>query len=101
MNDKIKTLFSNLGSSYAKQLGFRDSWVFVGAKDLKSKSPYEQVGSWLPPRLSEGEVDPAGASGDGKTVTHVGCIVGQRLSTEPACNTAQLLKIHLSFGWSN
>ena len=42
MNDKIKTLFSNLGSSYAKQLGFRDSWVFVGAKDLKSRSPYEQ-----------------------------------------------------------
>ncbi|XP_038949023.1 protein FAM3D isoform X5 [Rattus norvegicus] len=42
MNDKIKTLFTNLGSSYAKQLGFRDSWVFVGAKDLRSKSPYEQ-----------------------------------------------------------
>lgn len=45
MNDEIKTLFTNLGSSYAKQLGFRDSWVFVGAKDLRSKSPYEQVGS--------------------------------------------------------
>ncbi|XP_028641858.1 protein FAM3D [Grammomys surdaster] len=42
MNDKIRMLFSNLGSSYAKDLGFRDSWVFVGAKDLKSKSPYEQ-----------------------------------------------------------
>lgn len=42
MNDKIKTLFTNLGSSYAKQLGFRDSWVFIGAKDLRSKSPYEQ-----------------------------------------------------------
>ncbi|KAK7820547.1 hypothetical protein U0070_006316 [Myodes glareolus] len=42
MNDKIRTLFSNLGSSYAKQLGFRDSWVFLGAKDLKNKSPYEQ-----------------------------------------------------------
>lgn len=42
MNDKIRTIFSNLGSSYAKQLGFRDSWVFVGAKDLKSRSPYEQ-----------------------------------------------------------
>lgn len=47
MNDKIRMLFSNLGSSYAKELGFRDSWVFVGAKDLKSRSPYEQVGSWL------------------------------------------------------
>uniref|UniRef100_A0A3Q2I9X5 FAM3 metabolism regulating signaling molecule D n=1 Tax=Equus caballus TaxID=9796 RepID=A0A3Q2I9X5_HORSE len=42
MNDEIRNLFSNLGSSYAKQLGFRDSWVFLGAKDLKSKSPFEQ-----------------------------------------------------------
>ncbi|OBS68326.1 hypothetical protein A6R68_03134, partial [Neotoma lepida] len=42
MNDKIRMIFSNLGSSYANQLGFRDSWVFLGAKDLKSKSPFEQ-----------------------------------------------------------
>lgn len=42
MNDEIRKLFSNLGSSYAKQLGFRDSWVFLGAKDLRSKSPFEQ-----------------------------------------------------------
>lgn len=51
MNDKIRMIFSNMGSSYANQLGFRDSWVFLGAKDLKNKSPFEQVGSWLP--LSE------------------------------------------------
>ncbi|KAM6177392.1 protein FAM3D [Erethizon dorsatum] len=42
MNDEIRKLFSSLGSSYAKQLGFRDSWVFLGAKDLRSKSPFEQ-----------------------------------------------------------
>ncbi|XP_036055446.1 protein FAM3D isoform X2 [Onychomys torridus] len=42
MNDKIRMIFSNLGSSYANQLGFRDSWVFLGAKDLKNKSPFEQ-----------------------------------------------------------
>nr|XP_021505580.1 protein FAM3D isoform X2 [Meriones unguiculatus] len=42
MNDKIRMLFTNLGSSYANQLGFRDSWVFLGAKDLKNKSPFEQ-----------------------------------------------------------
>lgn len=42
MNEEIRKLFSNLGSSYAKQLGFRDSWVFLGAKDLKNKSPFEQ-----------------------------------------------------------
>ncbi|XP_065742108.1 protein FAM3D [Phocoena phocoena] len=42
MNDEIRKLFSNLGSTYAKQLGFRDSWVFLGAKDLNSKSPFEE-----------------------------------------------------------
>ncbi|XP_012973420.1 protein FAM3D [Mesocricetus auratus] len=42
MNENIRMIFSNLGSSYAKQLGFRDSWVFLGAKDLKNKSPFEQ-----------------------------------------------------------
>ncbi|XP_069874919.1 protein FAM3D isoform X6 [Dipodomys merriami] len=42
MNDEIRKLFSNLGSVYAKHLGFRDSWVFLGARDLKNKSPFEQ-----------------------------------------------------------
>ncbi|XP_036122949.1 protein FAM3D isoform X2 [Molossus molossus] len=42
MNDEIRKLFSNLGSSYAKQLGFRDSWVFLGARDMDNKSPFEQ-----------------------------------------------------------
>ncbi|XP_023571525.1 protein FAM3D isoform X2 [Octodon degus] len=42
INDDIRKLFTNLGSSYAKNLGFRDSWVFLGAKDLRSKSPFEQ-----------------------------------------------------------
>ncbi|KAK2505460.1 hypothetical protein MC885_017696, partial [Smutsia gigantea] len=42
MSDEIRTLLSNLGSSYAKEVGFRDSWVFLGARDLKSKSPFEQ-----------------------------------------------------------
>ncbi|XP_021550765.1 protein FAM3D [Neomonachus schauinslandi] len=42
MNDETRNLLSSLGSSYANQLGFRDSWVFLGAKDLKDKSPFEQ-----------------------------------------------------------
>lgn len=57
MNEEIRKLFSNLGSSYAKQLGFRDSWVFLGAKDLKNKSPFEQVGSWVLPCPSESWMD--------------------------------------------
>ncbi|XP_062971223.1 protein FAM3D [Cynocephalus volans] len=42
MTKEIRSLFTHLGSSYAKQLGFRDSWVFLGARDLKNKSPFEQ-----------------------------------------------------------
>uniref|UniRef100_A0A8C7AV92 ILEI/PANDER domain-containing protein n=1 Tax=Neovison vison TaxID=452646 RepID=A0A8C7AV92_NEOVI len=42
MNDETRKLLTNLGHSYAKQLGFRDSWVFLGAKDLRDKSPFEQ-----------------------------------------------------------
>mgnify|MGYP001852819791 CR=1 FL=1 len=43
MNNKVRALFSALGSRYANQLGFRDNWVFLGAKGLKGKSPFEEV----------------------------------------------------------
>lgn len=42
MNDEIRQLLSNLGSTHAKDLGFRDNWVFLGAKGLENKSPFEQ-----------------------------------------------------------
>ncbi|XP_032724428.1 protein FAM3D [Lontra canadensis] len=42
MNGEARKLLTNLGSSYAKHLGFRDSWVFLGARDLRDKSPFEQ-----------------------------------------------------------
>ncbi|XP_044539851.1 protein FAM3D-like, partial [Gracilinanus agilis] len=54
LNPEVRTLLSNLGSVYAKDIGFRDSWVFLGAKDIKDKSPFEEVKSpmggptWLP-----------------------------------------------------
>ncbi|XP_006169208.1 protein FAM3D isoform X2 [Tupaia chinensis] len=48
MNNEIRELFSKLGSSYAQQLGFRDSWVFLGAKGLKNKSPFEQYSKNIP-----------------------------------------------------
>lgn len=53
MNEETRKLLSSLGSSYAEQLGFRDSWVFLGAKNLKDKSPFEQVSSWQPLHPSE------------------------------------------------
>ncbi|XP_021264835.1 protein FAM3D [Numida meleagris] len=42
MNAKVRALFSSLGSRYVNQLGFRDNWVFLGAKGLKGKSPFEE-----------------------------------------------------------
>ncbi|XP_058534762.1 protein FAM3D isoform X2 [Ochotona princeps] len=42
MTEEIRKRLSDLGSTYAKDVGFRDSWVFLGARDLKSKSPFEQ-----------------------------------------------------------
>lgn len=42
MTEEIRKLFSTLGSAHAEQLGFRDSWVFLGAQNLQSKSPFEQ-----------------------------------------------------------
>ncbi|CAL8259379.1 unnamed protein product [Gadus morhua 'NCC'] len=42
MNDEARRLFEELGSTAAKELAFRDSWVFVGAKGIENKSPFEQ-----------------------------------------------------------
>lgn len=52
MNDKVRTQFVELGSSHVSKLGFRDNWVFLGAKGLNNKSPFEEVcGPPLPPAL--------------------------------------------------
>ncbi|XP_075688506.1 protein FAM3D [Rhinoderma darwinii] len=42
LDDKTRDLFGSYGSSHIKTLGFRDSWVFVGGKGLKNKSPFEE-----------------------------------------------------------
>lgn len=43
LNDEAKRLISDLGSSVINTLGFRDSWIFVGGKGIRTKSPFEQV----------------------------------------------------------
>lgn len=45
MNDESRQLFEELGSTAVKEMAFRDSWVFVGAKGIENKSPFEQVGN--------------------------------------------------------
>ncbi|XP_074481476.1 protein FAM3C isoform X2 [Sebastes fasciatus] len=42
LNDEAKKLIADLGSSAISNLGFRDNWVFVGGKGIKTKSPFEQ-----------------------------------------------------------
>ncbi|KFQ25585.1 Protein FAM3D, partial [Merops nubicus] len=42
MNNKVRAHFEELGSSHVSKLGFRDNWVFLGAKGLKNKSPFEE-----------------------------------------------------------
>lgn len=43
MNEEARKIFTELGSSIVKDLAFRDNWVFVGAKGVQDKSPFEQV----------------------------------------------------------
>lgn len=42
LNDEARKLISELGSSAINSLAFRDNWVFVGGKGIKTKSPFEQ-----------------------------------------------------------
>uniref|UniRef100_A0A9J7YKQ7 FAM3 metabolism regulating signaling molecule A n=1 Tax=Cyprinus carpio carpio TaxID=630221 RepID=A0A9J7YKQ7_CYPCA len=42
LNDEARKLFMELGSTAAKELSSRDSWVFIGAKGIENKSPFEQ-----------------------------------------------------------
>ena len=38
-----KELLASIGSSRAKDLGFRDNWVFVGGKKIEHPSRFEKV----------------------------------------------------------
>ncbi|KAM4615277.1 protein FAM3C [Polymixia lowei] len=42
LNDEARKLIAELGSSNISSLGFRDNWIFVGGKGIKTKSPFEQ-----------------------------------------------------------
>uniref|UniRef100_A0AAV2J0A7 ILEI/PANDER domain-containing protein n=1 Tax=Knipowitschia caucasica TaxID=637954 RepID=A0AAV2J0A7_KNICA len=42
LNDEARKLIADLGSSIISQLAFRDNWIFVGGKGIKTKSPFEQ-----------------------------------------------------------
>ncbi|XP_068275877.1 protein FAM3A isoform X2 [Nyctibius grandis] len=42
LTEETRRLLAELGSAAAKDLAFRDSWVFVGAKGVRAQSPFEQ-----------------------------------------------------------
>ncbi|XP_010079983.1 PREDICTED: protein FAM3A-like, partial [Pterocles gutturalis] len=41
LTEESRRIFGELGSAVAKTLGFRDSWVFLGAKGVREPSPFE------------------------------------------------------------
>ncbi|CAK8685463.1 unnamed protein product [Clavelina lepadiformis] len=43
LDDEAKQTFANIGSAHAKELGFRDNWVFVGGASMKKPSGFEQI----------------------------------------------------------
>ncbi|XP_020824763.1 protein FAM3D isoform X2 [Phascolarctos cinereus] len=43
LNPEARKLLTALGSTYAESVSFRDSWVFLGAKDISGKSPFEEI----------------------------------------------------------
>ncbi|XP_069795657.1 protein FAM3C-like isoform X2 [Narcine bancroftii] len=43
MTDEARGLFTELGSSLIFSVNFRDNWIFLGAKPIKEKSPFEQI----------------------------------------------------------
>lgn len=42
LNDEARKLIADLGSTSISNLAFRDNWIFVGGKGIKTKSPFEQ-----------------------------------------------------------
>ncbi|KAM7378311.1 hypothetical protein PAMA_013284 [Pampus argenteus] len=42
LNDQARKLIADLGSTAISNVGFRDNWIFVGGKGIKTKSPFEQ-----------------------------------------------------------
>lgn len=42
LNDEARKLIADLGSTTITQVAFRDNWIFVGGKGIKTKSPFEQ-----------------------------------------------------------
>lgn len=43
LDDKAKQLIGELGSTNIDSVGFRDNWLFVGAKGSSKKSLFEKV----------------------------------------------------------
>ncbi|KAI6059334.1 Protein FAM3A-like protein [Aix galericulata] len=43
LTEESRRLLAELGSGAVGDLGFRDSWVFVGAKGVRERSPWTQI----------------------------------------------------------
>ena len=54
LNEDVRKLIAELGSSAVQSLGFRDNWVFVGGKGATVKSKFEKVTDGKPRPESQG-----------------------------------------------
>uniref|UniRef100_UPI00358F9E38 protein FAM3C-like n=1 Tax=Myxine glutinosa TaxID=7769 RepID=UPI00358F9E38 len=43
LTPEVREIFQKLGSTAIKTIAFRDSWLFIGATDIKGPSPFEVV----------------------------------------------------------
>jgi len=43
LSEQAQKALESVGSSYSKQISFRDAWGFVGRSQLSGYSPFEEV----------------------------------------------------------
>ncbi|XP_012517470.1 PREDICTED: protein FAM3A isoform X1 [Propithecus coquereli] len=83
MNEETRKLFGELGSRNAKELAFRDSWVFVGAKGVQNKSPFEQARGRVPQEHTVGQ---HGIRGLKAWSLACFCLLSQRTEAMTSCS---------------
>jgi len=45
LSEQAQKALETVGSSYSKQIAFRDAWAFIGRSPIRGFSPFEEVSS--------------------------------------------------------
>jgi len=43
LSEQAQKALEAVGSSYSKQIAFRDAWAFIGRAQIRGYSPFEEV----------------------------------------------------------